>query len=266
MGASGRSNGRERDPGTVQSLDRAITILESLARSGSSTVSEVAGELGVHRSTAFRLITTMEGRGLVEVTDDRSGYRLGIGLVRLAGTTTARLDVVQEARPFCKALATETGHMINVAVLRDGGALYLDQVTGDAALQPHNWVGRRIPLHATSNGKVLLSRLDRREVNALLPELEKYTEHTVTRRSTLHRELAEVRERGYAVAVDELEEGLAAFGAPIWDAHGDVIAALSVSGSTYRLTTEREQTVALLRQAAREVSLQMGWDGSDGED
>ena len=250
-----------RGGGTVQSLDRAITILEILARSGQATSSEVATELGVHRSTAFRLLGTLEARDLVEQTEDRSGYRIGVGLVRLAGATTARLDVVQEARPFCKSLAADTGQTVNVARLVEGAALYLDQVTGEAALQPHNWVGRRIPLHATSNGKVLLSGLDRSEVNTLVPELEEYTEHTVTRRSTLHRELAEVRERGYAIAVDELEEGLAAVAAPIWDVHGDVVAALSVSGSTYRLSSEMDETVRLLQKAAREVSLRMGWDG-----
>ncbi len=259
-------NGKARESGTVQSLDRAITILEVLARSGLATSAEIAGELGVHRSTAFRLITTMEARGLVEQADDRSGYRIGVGLVRLAGSTTARLDVVREARPFSKALASDTGQTVNIAILVEDSALYLDQVTGDAALQPHNWTGRRIPLHATSNGKVLLSALERGQVNAILPDLERFTPRTITRRTTLHRVLAEVRERGYAVAVDELEEGMSAVGAPLCDAHGEVVAALSVSGSTYRLSGDvLDEAIVLVRRAAREISLRLGWDGSDLE-
>ncbi|QBR94368.1 IclR family transcriptional regulator [Nocardioides euryhalodurans] len=246
----------------MQSVDRAITILEILARVGEAGVTEIAGELGVHKSTAFRLVGTMQARGLVEQTDDRGKYRIGLSLVRMAGTSAARTDLVRVARPMCKQLATETGETINLAVLVDSMALYLDQIAGASALQPHNWVGQRIPLHATSNGKALLAHLDPREVDRLVPHLEPHTARTVTRRTTLHRELAGVRERGYALAVDELEEGLTALAAPIRDAHGDVVASLSVSGSTHRMDAATlEATVEPLLRAAREVSLAMGWAG-----
>lgn len=252
----------ERDTGIVQSVDRAVTILEALAHAGEAGVTDVAAELGVHKSTAFRLLGTLEQRGLVEQADDRGKYRIGIGLVRLASTTTARLDLVKQGRPACQKLAAETGETINIAILAENSALYLDQIAGSAALQPHNWVGRRIPLHATSNGKVLLAPLDRSEVDELLPDLEAYTDRTITRRATLHRELAEVHERGYAVAVDELEEGLSAIAAPVYDAHGDLIAALSVSGTTYRLDADTlASTAGPLLDAAAEISEAMGWNG-----
>ena len=144
----------------VQSVDRALTILELLARGGEAGVTEVAAELGVHKSTAFRLVATLEAHRLVEQTEDRGKYRLGVGVLRLAGATSARLDVVQEARSLCRQLAADTGETVNIAVLSESSALYLDQVAGSSALQPHNWVGQHIPLHATSNGKVLLSGLD----------------------------------------------------------------------------------------------------------
>lgn len=252
-----------RAPGGVQSVDRAITILEILARLGEAGVTEVAGALGVHKSTAFRLIGTMEARGLVEQADDRGKYRIGLGLVRMAGASAARTDVVQVARPMCKQLAAETEETINLAVLVDSTALYLDQIAGSAALQPHNWVGQRIPLHATSNGKILLAHLDPAEVDELVPRLEAHTPRTITDRAALHRELAEVRERGYAVAVDELEEGLTAMAAGIRDAHGDVIASLSVSGSTFRMDADvLAATVEPLLRAADEASLALGWAAS----
>src|SRR4029079_9655536 len=94
--------------GSVQSVDRAVSILELLARHGEQGVTEVAGELGVHKTTAFRWVATLEQRGLVEQTEDRGKYRLGVGLLRLAGATTARLDVVQEARPISLPLAPHT--------------------------------------------------------------------------------------------------------------------------------------------------------------
>lgn len=244
----------------VQSVDRAITILDVLARHGEVGVTELAAELSVHKSTAFRLVSTLEGRGLVEQTGERGKYRLGVGLLRLAGATTARLDVVQEARPICKSLAASTGETVNIAVLSESSALYLDQVAGSSALQPHNWVGQHIPLHATSNGKVLLSSLTAERLDEVLHGLPAYTELTITKRSALRGELDVVREQDYAVAVDELEVGLTAVASPIRNAHGDVIASLSVSGPTFRLGPEKlDQVVPLLLQAAEEISHRLGW-------
>jgi DNA-binding IclR family transcriptional regulator len=244
----------------VQSVDRALAILECLARLGEAGVTELAAELGVHKSTAFRLAATLEGRRLVEQTSERGKYRLGVGILRLAGATTARLDVVQESRPVCRSLAAATGETVNIAVLSEHSALYLDQVAGSSALQPHNWVGQHIPLHATSNGKVLLSGLADEALDATVPELRKYTSRTITNRSRLREELERVRAQGYAVAVDELEVGLAAAAAPIRNAHGDVIASMSVSGPTFRMP---EATLAAvverLTDAALEVSHRLGW-------
>jgi DNA-binding IclR family transcriptional regulator len=241
-------------------VDRALGILETLARTGEAGVTDLARGLGVHKSTAFRLVNTLENHGLVEQTEDRGKYRLGIGLLRLAGATTARLDVVQEARPVCRKLAADTGETVNIAVLADRAALYLDQIAGSSALQPHNWVGQHIPLHATSNGKVLLGGLDDDQLDDLLGSLPAYTDMTITRKGQLRREVTRVRDQGYAVAVDELEVGLTAVAAPIRNAHGDVIASMSVSGPTFRLGEERvHEVVRLLTAAADEVSHRLGW-------
>lgn len=248
----------------VQSVDRALAILEVLARVGEAGVTEIAAELGVHKSTAFRLVATLEAHRLVEQTVDRGRYRLGVGVLRLAGATTARLDLVQEARPLSRQLASDTGETVNVAVLSESSALYLDQVAGSSALQPHNWVGQHIPLHATSNGKVLLSGLDDASLDTvldtLLGTLAAYTPQTITRRAELREELDRVRAQGYALAVDELEVGLTAVAAPIRNAHGDVVASMSVSGPSFRLPTERlDEVVRLVTEAAVEVSHRLGW-------
>jgi DNA-binding IclR family transcriptional regulator len=244
----------------VQSVERALNILEILARVGEFGVTEIAAELDVHKSTAFRLMSTLESHDLVEQTGDRGKYRLGVGMLRLAGATTARLDLVQEARPICRKLAADTGETVNLAVLSENSALYIDQVAGTSALQSHNWVGQHIPLHATSNGKVLLSELEKAYLDAVLGTLPAYTEATVTTKARLRAELAEVRERGYAEAVDELEVGLTAVAAPIRNAHGDIIASMSVSGSTFRLTEDRvPAAIEQVTAAAREVSFRLGW-------
>ncbi len=245
--------------GSVQSVDRALTILGILARVGDAGVTEIAAELGVHKSTAFRIVATLESHGMVEQNEDRGKYRLGVGLIRLAGATTARLDVVKEARPVTRRLAADTGETVNIAVLSDQSALYLDQIAGASALQSHNWVGQHIPLHATSNGKVLLSDLDADELDRRVPTLASYTPETITSRDRLRSELATILQQGYAVAVDELEIGLTAIAAPIHDAHGDVVASLSISGPTFRLDGDRVAgLVALVVDAARDISARLG--------
>ncbi len=244
----------------VQSVDRALTILELLARDGEAGVTEIAQGLGVHKSTAFRLLVTLEAHRLVEQVNDRGRYRLGVGNLRLAGATTARLDLVTEARPVCRQLAVDTGETVNIAVRSETSALYLDQVAGSSALQPHNWVGQHIPLHATSNGKVLLSEMTESELRAAVRELPRFTDNTITTRPRLRDDLAAVRKVGYAVAVDELEIGLTAAAAPIRSAHGDIIASMSISGPTFRLDSERlGEAVPLLVSAATEVSHRLGW-------
>jgi DNA-binding IclR family transcriptional regulator len=256
-------------PAGVQSVDRALTILTVLARLGQAGVSEIAAELGVHKSTAFRLVSTLENHEIVEQTEVRGKYRLGLGLVRLAGASSARLDVVQEARAVCRRLAAESGETVNLAVLSDGAALYVDQASGGSGLPSHNWVGQHIPLHATSNGKVLLSGLETAEVERRLGdehghgsrELPAYTHRTVTSRDELLGQLVTVREQGYAVAADELEVGLTAVAAPVRSAHGDVIASISISGQTFRLPDARmDALVPVVVAAGAEVSRRLGWD------
>lgn len=246
---------------TVQSVDRAVTILEMLAHDGESGVTKIADELGVHKSTAFRLIAALERRGLVEQDVERGKYRLGVGILRLAGATTARLDVVQETRPLARALAAETGETVNIAVRSEGAALYLDQIAGTSSLQPHNWVGQRIPLHATANGKVLLSGLTSDQITTEVGQrLRAYTPTTITSIRKLLVDIDAVREAGYAVVVDELELGLTAIAAPLRNVHGDVIASLSVSGPTFRFDEERVKTVVdEVVDVAAEVSERLGW-------
>ncbi len=247
-------------PSGVQSVERALTILEILARAGEAGVTSIAEEIGVHKSTAFRLVSALETAGLVEQAGDRGKYRLGMGILRLAGATTARLDVVQEARPICKRLATSTGETVNLAVLAEGAALYLDQVAGSSSLQAHNWVGQHIPLHATSNGKVLLGGLSADELTRTLGSLPSYTDATITTRKRLLAEVEKARATGYALAVDELEVGLTAVAAPIRNAHGDVIASLSLSGPTFRLDEARvEAVLPQLLAAADEISHRLGY-------
>ena len=250
--------------GGVQSVDRAITVLEVLARRGEARVTEVAGELGVHKSTAFRLLAALQERGLVEQDTDRGRYRLGFGLVALAGAVTARMDVTRAGRAVCDRLAREIGETVNLAVLREHWAINVDQAQGGSAVAAQNWIGQLTPLHATSSGKVLLAYLEAGERGRLLDSagLAGFTAATITRRPALDAQLDTVRERGYATTVEEYELGLNAVAAPVRAAGGRVVAAVSASGPAYRFTVDRlDQTAPLLVTGAEEISHQLGFLG-----
>lgn len=250
-------------PPAVQSVDRALTILEILARRGDAGVTAIGQELGVHKSTAFRLLAVLERKGFVEQSVQRGTYRLGFGIVRLAGATTARLDVGREAQHACERLASEVGETVHVAVLDDGAAVNIAQAQGRASVVVLDWVGRRTPLHATSSGKVLLAfaPLGVRDILGDQP-LQRYTPATVVDVDVLEEQLRAVREDGWAYTQEELELGLNALAAPVRGANGQVVAAVSVSGPAYRLTWGSvPQLAEKVLAAAREVSRRIGHFG-----
>ncbi|WP_204056753.1 IclR family transcriptional regulator [Microbispora corallina] len=252
------------ESGGVQSVDRAVSILEILSQRGEAGVSEIALEIGVHKSTAFRLLGALESRGLVEQAEDRGKYRLSFGIIRLAGGVAARLDLTQQARPVCRRLAEEIGETVNLAVARSHYAVNLDQVRGPSAVTAHNWVGQLTPLHATSSGKVLLAHLDERRRAQLITAagLESYTPNTVTSPDVLRQQLDEARRRGYAVTVEEYEIGLNAIAAPIRSYEGDVVAAVSASGPAYRFSEKRMHELApSLVAGADDISHRLGYVG-----
>ena len=258
------SNERGESTGGVQSVDRAISVLEILAQRGEAGVSEVAAEIDVHKSTAFRLLGALEARGLVEQAGERGKYRLGFGIVRLAGAVTGRIDITQQGRPICERLAEELGETVNIAVMQEHYAINLYQVRGPGAITAHNWVGQLTPLHATSSGKILLAHLPTKERAAVLAgaDMKKVTPRTITAKAKLEKNLAEARERSYSITLEELEIGLHAMAAPVRNRDGDVIAALSASGPGYRLTEERMHELSpILLKGAEEISHRMGYLG-----
>jgi DNA-binding IclR family transcriptional regulator len=247
-------------PAQVQSVDRALTVLELLAQRGEVGVTELALELGVHKSTAFRLVSALERRQLVEQVGDRGKYRLGLGILRLAAATTGRLDVTRESQAVCERLALELGETVNIAILDEHSAVNVLQEYGTASVGTRNWIGRRTPLHATSSGKVLLAFADETLRKAVLAQpLERLTEATVVDPDELRRQLEETLLTGWAATNEELEVGLTAVAAPIRSGGGRVVAAISASGPSYRLTPASfAQVAARLLEGAQEASARLG--------
>ncbi|MCO1659643.1 IclR family transcriptional regulator [Pseudonocardia humida] len=259
----GNKSGPGSRDGGVQSVDRAISVLEILARRGEVGVSDVAAEIDVHKSTAFRLLGALEGRGLVEQTGERGKYRLGFGLIPLAGAVSDRLDITRQGREVCRRLADEFGETINLAILQEHYAVNVDQALGPSTVATRNWVGRLTPLHCTSSGKVLLANLAPAHRAKVLTAsgTAPVTPHTLSAED-LERDLEQVRLRGYAIACEEYELGLNAAAAPVLDGSGRVVAALSLSGPSYRLGPELLlERIDALVAGAGEISRRMGWFG-----
>lgn len=263
--AATRASGRGTDSqGGVQSVDRAITVLEILAREGSAGVSEVAAEIGVHKSTAFRLLAALEERDLVEQNVDRGKYQLAFGILRLASSIPARIDLVRQSQPLLDDLAADIDETINIAVVREHYAVNVQQAMGTAAVASQNWVGQLTPLHATASGKVLLAHMPEARLEEILKTagLPKLTPHTITSPKVLLDQLAEVRDSGFATTHEELEVGLNASAVPIRDHTGAVVASVSASGPAFRFDdAEIKRTSDALRDTGARISHRMGWLG-----
>ena len=225
---------------------------------------EVAADIGVHKSTAFRLLGALEDRGLVEQNHDRGKYQLGFGILRLASAIPGRLDLVRQARPVLDDLAQQVGETVNLAVLREGRAMNLEQARGPAAVASQNWVGQLTPLHATSSGKILLAHLDHDQRAHLLDasDLRSYTDLTITSRAALEGQLDRARTNGYAATFEEYELGLNAVAVPIRDHTGTVVGAVSASGPAYRLGQSRiEEFLDTLKAGGARISERLGYLG-----
>jgi IclR family transcriptional regulator, acetate operon repressor len=253
-------NGTAKRDMSVHSVNRAISILQILARRGPTTLTEIATELRIHKSTIFRLLSTLEARGLVDQNNHRGHYQLGYGVVQLAAGATRKLDLSLVSRRICEALAEEVGESVDIDIIDDNAVLSIDQVIGAAAMATTNWVGRRTPLHATSSGKVFLAHMSPDQRAAYLTgKLERFTENTITSRRRLEEQLEAVRDHGYGFTLEEYEIGLVAVAAPIRDLDGQIVAAVSVSGPNFRLNPDTIPEVAeRIIDAAAEISQRLG--------
>jgi DNA-binding IclR family transcriptional regulator len=252
--------GKARD-NSVQSVDRAISILQVLARRGVAGVTEISKELSVHKSTVSRLLGTLEARGLVDQATQRGRYRLGYGVTQLAEGASNKQDLTLISRPVCNDLAEDVGETVNVVVHEGRTVVTIDQVMGSSSITTVNWFGQRQTLHATSAGKVFLASMPQDELQTYLDEeMTRYTPHTIVDPAKLETELVSVREKGYARTMEEQEIGLVAVAAPIRALDGRVIAALAVSGPTFRIDETRISSIAKrLLSAAAEISERNGY-------
>jgi DNA-binding IclR family transcriptional regulator len=228
----------ERLP-TVQSVDRAVALLKAIAGGGEpATAAELALACGINRSTAWRLLSTLEANGLVE--RDTRNQRYAIGYAAFQVASAAEDDAIaRRVRPILMRMAEETGEIVTLAAARRFSLVYVDQVDPPKTLSP-SWMGRPIPLHATSSGKVFLAWLPEQERDSLLHgELETFTEKTITDRAALETELAEIRRVGYGACVGEFEDFSNGVSAAVLDRRGRPLVIVNIWGPSQRVTRAR---------------------------
>ncbi|WP_130291252.1 IclR family transcriptional regulator [Pseudonocardia sediminis] len=244
---------------TVRNAARVLKAF--LTREESIGVSEMARRLGLGKSAVHRLLTTLAAEGLVEQDPRTGGYRLGIVMFELGEAVKVHLDLHAAAAPVLAQLREQTGESAQVGVLDGDEVVYVDRLESAHSLRLFTETGRRVPAHCTSSGKVLLAHLDAPALAAYLRRpLARFTPHSVTDPDVLAAELARVRGDGWAEAVNEREIGVASVAAPVRDARGDVVAALSVGAPVARFgAPQRRRVSRAVAEAGEAISRRLGF-------
>jgi DNA-binding IclR family transcriptional regulator len=238
-------------------VDRGADLLVRVLESEQPVaLTELASASGIPKSTASRLVSALERRGLIEQDGQRGLLRPGPAILRVAERSMLERNIIELARPTLDALAEASGETINLAVPARHGVEHVAQVDSRHFLGTGQWLGRSVDFHCTAVGKVFMAF-----GRAPLPTqpLPRHAPGTITDPERLRSELELVAQRGYATAVDELEPGLAAMAAPVRGARGDVVAAISITGPTLRMTPVRIlELQPILVDEARTLSRRLG--------
>jgi DNA-binding IclR family transcriptional regulator len=247
----------------MKSLHKVLDIIDFIALSGKAGISEISDHTGFPPPTAHRIVSTLAGRHYLQQDPATKGYSLSLKFLELGSLVQHRFDLVRIARPHLELIVAETKESASL-VVRDGDeAVYLDHVQDQHMLQLFTRVGARVPLYSTGGGKVLLGGMADAEIASYLKRCPRirHTARTLTEAGTLKRDLADIRQRGYAVDNEEMEAGIRCVAVPVYRHDGSVAASLSVSGATIRIPGERIEALAeIARYRALSVSRALGFN------
>jgi DNA-binding IclR family transcriptional regulator len=254
----------KKPPYKVQVLDRAINILEFISQQGTGEAGlpELCAAMGLHKTTTHRIAHVLESRGLLRRGRDSNRYRLGLRLYDLGLHALDHVNICDEARPLMARVAREVGETAHLAVLDRTEVLYIERVEAQRSFSMGSKLGSRNPVHCTSLGKAILANIPQPEVDEILSicPMEARTRNTITNVAILKRELKTIRERGYAIDNEEIEDGICCIATPILDASNRAVAAVSVSGPSSRITPARFPFIGkAMLTVARELSLRLGY-------
>lgn len=238
------------------SIEKAFAILSVFSQNGGRFelgVGEISKILKMHKSTVHRFLRSMEKVGVIEKNNETGKYRLGLKLYELGNAVSLKKIMVDRARKYLEDLHWYLNETVHFATLKNGEVAYLDKIIADRNFVIISEVGKRLPAHCTGLGKVMLAFLPENEVRRIVKEkgLKRFTKNTITNRKDLFEELKKIRERGYAIDNEEIEDGLRCIAAPIFNGEGKVIAAVSISGPSSRIneTTYDEYSKYVIKTA-----------------
>ncbi len=253
----------KRPPYKVQVLDRAINILEFIGRqsNGEAALPELSSAMKLHKTTTHRIAQMLESRGLLRRGPESNRYRLGLHLYDLGCHALDNLNIREEARPVMTHIAFEVGETVHLALRDRAEVLYIERVEAQRSLTMGSKLGARNPVYCTALGKAMLAFSSDAEVDQILAgcRMEARTKNTITSILSLKRELERIRDRGYAIDDEEIEDGIRCISAPILNPESHAVAAISVSGPSSRITPGRFQLIGkTILKAAQELSTRIG--------
>jgi len=248
---------------SVPSIERALSILQCLGHSKRGfSISEIGRRLSIPKSSAHLILTTLERRGFLQKNTQTGRYHFGLQLVSLSRSAIENLDLREEAKPLLRSLMEETGLTVHMAVLERDEAVIIEKVEAHGLVRLASWIGRRLDVNCTGVGKALIAYLPHEELEYLImtKDFARHNAKTVVSKGALRRELAVVRQSGYALDNEEDELGLCCLGAPVFDENGRVVAAISVAGTTSQIGTDRVPKLARqVMRAAQGISKRLGY-------
>jgi IclR family transcriptional regulator, acetate operon repressor len=247
---------------TIQSVDRALDVLDILAAKGSMTLSEVAADLSQSPATIYRVLTTLAARKIVEIDPATQMWNIGPAAFQIGYSFIRRSSVVERSRPVMRDLMAQTGETSNLGIEKSDMVMFVSQVETHATIRAFFPPGTQSPMHASGIGKALLAYYPEQRINKLLQAepLEGFTEKTITDPELLLQELQIIRSNGFAFDDGEKTQGMRCIAAPILNAFGEAVAGISVSGPTDRMTLARIETISeAVKHAATSLSHNLGY-------
>jgi len=247
----------EAEDAPVQSLDRAMALLAELAEADGLTLTDLSARAAIPTSTAYRMLLTLQRRGMAEFEASAQLWFVGVETFRIGSAFLRRRKLAESGRGAMQALVAATGETANLAVAEEDGVVFVSQVETHEAIRAFFRPGTRALFHASGIGKAILAHRAPAQVAASLKRtgLPRFTDRTLTTLPALLADLAEVRARGYAVDDEERNPGMRCVGAAIFNEYGEAVAGVSVSGPTVRMTPEATTRFGpLVRDAAAEVT------------
>ncbi|MBI4014014.1 MAG: IclR family transcriptional regulator [Candidatus Rokubacteria bacterium] len=251
-------------------LKRTLDLLGFLAYSaeGGAGLAELSRAVRAPKSSVFKIVSTLEAEGFISRNRLTDKYQLTLKLLALGTAAVERINLRRELYPFLKELKDRTGECVNLGILHDGKAIYVESLEGPGPVKVIVQPGQELSLHSTALGKVLLANLPASEIDRLLAgkRLEAHTPRTCTNVARLKNELAQVRRQGYALDVEEDALDMTCAGAPIRDHTGGVVAAVSVTAPRYRMSRVMlRATASAVVEAAERMSRWLGCGGGEGQ-